>query len=144
MTDIAPVEHDDHWDMPLAGARIERVSFDWAVVLLFGDSFELRISEQFRLTRADGTTTLIDPEGEPEGASPALTVSRRTVEWARAHKDGRFSLRLSGPTSIEVPSGEDHEPWGIVGPRGFRFVSLPGGGLAIWDPDPPNNPTPGR
>jgi Family of unknown function (DUF6188) len=34
-----------------------------------------------------------------------------------------------------VPAAEDFEAWELVGPDGLRTVSLPGGDLAVWQPD---------
>ncbi|WP_404963105.1 DUF6188 family protein [Streptomyces sp. 147326] len=35
---------------------------------------------------------------------------------------------------MTCPPDASFEAWQITGPRGWRFVSLPGGDLAVWSP----------
>lgn len=40
---LALVENDDRWLLPLAGRSVERLWIDFAVTLMFGGGLELRI-----------------------------------------------------------------------------------------------------
>jgi hypothetical protein len=131
----ALVEADDRWLLPLAGRQVERLCVDFAVTLMFSGGVELRIEQPFVVTSADGTESLVVPQGEPERAAPAVQLARREVERAEAFKDGHLELSFSDGTTLKVPADEGFEAWELVGPDGLRTVSLPGGDLAVWQPE---------
>lgn len=130
------VRDADAWRLPLDGLDVTQCRFDHAFTLLVSSgldrSYEIRIEEAFVLTAAGGTLTL-DPSGAPTAMAPALRLSRQTVEQAIAHDDGRLELTFTDGAAIRVPGGTGYEAWTVAGTGGLRFISLPGGELAIWD-----------
>ena len=135
------VDAADRWVVPMAGLPVTQCRLDYAFTIIIGDepgaSFQVCVEQPFMARMAGrGDELLLDPEGDPAEMAPALGVLHRRVEQAIAFKDGRLELLLGDGSVLEVPAGEDYEPWNIVGPSGLRIVSLPGGGLAIWSPEP--------
>jgi hypothetical protein len=61
-----------------------------------------------------------------------LSISRRTVERMDAFNDGRLEIAIADGMVVRVESSEIYEAWEISGSGGFRIVSTPGGGLAVW------------
>ena len=93
--------------------------------------FEICIEQSF--TVADGREEwTLDPDGDPVQIAPALQVLRRTMRQAVAFKTGSLELVFDDGLMLRVGEDEDYEAWNLVGPDALRFVSTPGGGLAIW------------
>lgn len=129
------IERRGRWLVPMAGLTVTQCRVDYAFTMLVDDGYEVRIEQPFTLVRG-AASSLLDPEGEPSELGPALSVLRRDVEQAVAFKDGRLEIALSDGVRVLVNGDDDHEPWTVVGPGGLRVVSMPGGELAIWKPDP--------
>ena len=70
MSGAALVESGDRWLLPLAGRSVERLCVDFAVTLMFGGGFELRIEQPFVLQGPDGSESLVVPEGDPDRLAP--------------------------------------------------------------------------
>ncbi|MER5916078.1 DUF6188 family protein [Streptomyces sp. NPDC001982] len=51
---------------------------------------------------------------------------------AVAFKSGTLRLVFDSGMHLTCSADTSFEPWRIAGPRGRRFVSLPGGDLAVW------------
>lgn len=71
---MTPVESGDRWVLPLAGRGVERLCIDFAVTLVFGGGVELRIEQPFVLQGAEGSETLVVPEGDPDRLAPPRTT----------------------------------------------------------------------
>ncbi len=130
----------DHWVLPLDGREVTQCCVDYAVTLVFSAepdvTFHVALEEPFWLTTGgDGGEEMFDPEGPPAALGPALGVLRQSVERAVAYKDGRLEVAFADGTQLRVRAGEKFEAWNLVGPAGLRLVSLPGGDLAVWQPD---------
>lgn len=128
------VELGDRWLLPLMGRRMTQCCVDHAITLRFSEadgSFDVRIGEPFTIHQA-GEERVLQPEQDPTGLGPALSLLNQTVSEAVAFKDGRLELGFSNGAILKVPVGQDYEPWELVGPHGLRVVSLPGGELAVW------------
>ena len=69
---------------------------------------------------------------QTQDVAEALPLFGAGVLSAVAFKSG--SLRLVFDTGIQLncPADLSFEGWQITGPRGWIFISLPGGDLAIW------------
>ncbi|WP_037138756.1 DUF6188 family protein [Rhodococcoides fascians] len=68
-----------------------------------------------------------------EHASNPLNFVGRVIEQARVSDDGALRLMFNDGTTLVAPADPDYEAWTISGPGGAMVVSMPGGGLAIWD-----------
>ena len=117
--------------LPFIGEEITRVSFDYAVSLLFLNGIELRIEAPFSIYDADAVVT-VDPEGEPLLAGVALRLSRRVVQDAAVTVTGVLEIAVSGDLVVRVPPSKKYESWDMSGPHGVMVVSIPGGELAVW------------
>lgn len=123
------IEHSDRWSI-LGNADVDTLRFDWAVTVVIGtgeDRLEIRIESRFTLNGE-----VFDPEDEPALLAPVLRLLRREACRVDAFKDGHLELEFSHGSLLIVPSSDEYEPWGMVGEGGFRIVSTPGNGLAVW------------
>jgi hypothetical protein len=132
------VRDGNGWRLPLAGCAVVQCCVDWALTLRLehpSGTFEVRIEQPFTFTSATGSEVLLVPENDPTGLGPVLACSRTAVEEAAASDDGELAMSFADGSSIRIRSSPDHEAWGLTGPAGLRVVSVPGGELAIWQPD---------
>lgn len=75
----------------------------------------------------------IDPTA---GEDPAyLSLVTKTVLRAIASSDGGLVVTFTDGDRLEVPPF-DYEPWQLAGDDGSLVVSVAGGGVAVWSPDP--------
>ena len=112
------------------------VDYGFTLVIMDGnDSLEVRIEQRFELALPSGTVRF-DPAGDPTMIGPALAVLHAAVNEVIAFENGRLVVSFADGRELCVPPNEDYEPWTLVGPDGLRIVSMPGGELAIWKPDP--------
>ena len=138
---LEPVESDDGWILPVAGQQVTRCTVDYAALgLLLINGVNLNIEGELTYRGPAGVEYTVDIEAEPASAAPLLSLLRKNVRAGKAFKDGRLEVHFEGGESIHVPADQKFEAWEVIGPRGFRIVSMPGGELAIWhnwDPDRP-------
>lgn len=136
------IEAADRWLVPIAGT-VTQCRMDFAFSLVVADdraeSFEVRIEQPFVVAR-DDTETLLNPEADPVEMAEALRMLRSEVRQVIAFKDGRLELTFDDGAVLRVSVNEDYEAWSIVGPRGMRIVSMPGGELAVWSPETTKEP----
>jgi Family of unknown function (DUF6188) len=133
------IEYDDYWVIPLAGRLLSRVIVGYGLTLEFLDpqdeQISILIAGEFHLA-FDNQNILLSHE-QPTALGPALGLLARTVESARAYKDGRLELSFGGGSTISVAPADRYESWNVTGVRWLRIVCMPGGDLAVWKPDPP-------
>jgi hypothetical protein len=127
-------EMADRWILPIAQESVDTCSIDYAVTLRFSEGIAVRIEQPFSYRSADGAQRYLVPEGDPMALAPILGVCRREVREGLAFKDGRLELHFVDGSVLAVPAGDDFEAWSLVGKAGLKFVSLPGGELAVWLP----------
>jgi hypothetical protein len=128
-------EHAEHWSLLTEPLVLESLRFDFAVTFVVGinaDRLELRVEETLVLTDPAGNRHEADPEGDPALLAPLLRLLRLDVKRLDAFKDGRLELEFVTGDLVTVTSSEQYEAWGVVGEGGRRFVSVPGGELAVW------------
>ncbi len=138
-TEYALVEYDDYWLIPLTGRLLSRVIVGYGLTLEFLDPLEEQISVliagNFHLASDRGNVLLTC--NQPTDLGPVLGLIGRSVETARAHKDGRLELNFAAGARICVAPADNYESWNVTGARWLRIVCMPGGDLAIWKPDTP-------
>ncbi|MCP9488807.1 MAG: YtzH-like family protein [Solirubrobacteraceae bacterium MAG38_C4-C5] len=137
------VDAKDRWLVPLDGCVVVQCRIDHAFTLVIGSgpgSFEVRIEQPFEvLGWVDGgqpVSLSLEDEDGPSALAPALSVLHAALEAALAFKDGRLELWFADGRWLRVPAVEQFEAWTLVGPDGLRLVSLPGGEVAVWSPQP--------
>jgi hypothetical protein len=141
-THLEPVEHEDRWVLDLRARRVDRISVDFRLTLTLDDGWDIVLEAPTRLSAGPSRTspgTLLKPETQDVAAALALFgVNALSVV---AFKSGTLRIVFEDGTHLTCSADTSFEAWQITGPRGWRFVSLPGGDLAVWSgfgqPDTP-------
>lgn len=130
------VEHSDHWVLPLQGKTVTRCLVDYA----FG--LELWEHDGTMTIRIEGDLVLKGYGGEhrlspahPTALGPALSTIGQAIASAKAYKDGCLEVHFADGSILSVKPDTEYEAWEIVGTGGLRVVCMPGGSLAIWQPE---------
>ncbi|WP_164836214.1 DUF6188 family protein [Actinacidiphila soli] len=134
-TETDPVEHEDRWILSprLRGLRVTRISIDFMLTLTLDSDWEVILEAPARLARvADGTIPRLLLTPETQDVAAALPLFGKAILSAVAFKSGALRLVFDGGIELTCSSDPTSEAWQITGPRGWRFVSLPAGGLAVW------------
>ena len=97
-----------------------------------GPDYTLQIEGPIRIVTAKGELN-IDPQAGPDPAY--LLLVTKTVAHALASDDGGLVVDFTDGDRLVVPPFE-YEPWQLSGEDGSLFVSVAGGGLAVWDARP--------
>lgn len=124
--------------LPIAivGAQITQLRVDHAFTLICvssaGDVFEIIIEGAFRLDAPGDTPAQLRPDGLPSHLAPALDVLGREIEAIQLDTDERLHIGLTGGVRLSIGPDSEYETWQVVGPRGFRLIARPGGGVAEW------------
>ncbi|MCU7726491.1 DUF6188 family protein [Actinoplanes sp. KI2] len=113
-------------DLKFAGQRVTAQDAGYTVALAFGDGYEARIETPFSLRRPGG-----DLEVTP-GETELPDLIGRVVTIAQADDDGGLRIDFEDGSRLLVSADPDYEAWTVAGPDGFKVVSEPGGGLAVW------------
>ncbi len=130
------VEKTDFWIVPIEGREVTRCYIDYSFGIelwLPGDPVVIRINETFYFIAKDVKYMFV-PFQEPEAVGPILSILHKTIEYAKAYKDGRLELKFSDESLLSVPVNVKYEAWEINATNGLRLICLPGGGLTIWPP----------
>ena len=131
-----PVEHDDRWILGLRGLSVTRIGVDFQLTLTLGldaTSWQVVLETPFQLSQGSVLANpglLLTPESQDVAA--ALPLFGATVLSAVAFKSGGLRMVFDNGIHLTCPADPAFEAWNVGGPRGWRFVSTPGGGLAVW------------
>ena len=106
----------------------------WAIDC--GDA-TIRIDGEFAVRGTDGRTWRLRPADDATALAPALRLFGLTVDRAEAHKDGTLEVAFADGSGLRIAPDPSSEAWEFAGEQGVRVVSLPGGDLAVWQPDTP-------
>jgi hypothetical protein len=80
-----------------------------------------------------GQEHLIDPAIRPDPTY--LRLVDKSVRRAQALEGGGLEIDFSDGDRLTVPPGQ-YEAWQLDGDDGSSYVSVAGGGLAVWEADP--------
>ena len=131
--EAGPVEATGKWSLPVGAGVVTQLRFDYAFTLVVEAWLEFRIETVFSYGAAGGERSF-DPS-DSASLAPLLGLHQAVVTVAEIGKDGRLSLTFADGAVLAVEPNDKYEAFTAVGqlpavPRGFRFVALPGGGLA--------------
>jgi hypothetical protein len=134
MTRFASVlEFPDYWVIPVQGRKITQCVVDYSFSLESydpdDDRFGIRIATTFEL-EVNGDVMILSPD-RPTELGPALGLLHGTFHSGFAWKNGQLELILDC-ARVTVAADPRYEAWEVVGPRGIRVISTPGGELSIW------------
>jgi hypothetical protein len=103
------------------------------------ENFAIRIAQPFLLKEGEREQQL-----SPDNLGHlrvALGVLGKTVEEAVAYQsNGTLEVSFTDETMLVVPPHPLYEAWDLYSStshQGLKIVCLPGGGLAVWHPEPP-------
>ncbi|MEV7289298.1 DUF6188 family protein [Streptomyces sp. NPDC093252] len=132
-TEAEPVERDDRWILNLQGLDVVGITVDHRLTLALADGWEVVLETPARLSSGTAHTdrgVLLLPESQD--VAPVLPLFGTKVVSAVAFTSGTLLMVFEHGTHLTCPADEAFEAWQITGPGGWRFVSLPEGGLGVW------------
>jgi hypothetical protein len=128
-----PIEREDRWILNLHGLSVIRISVDFRLMVTLAGGWEVVLEGPTRLSSGSARVSpgvLLTPESQDVAA--ALSILGAKASSAVAFKSGALRMVFDEDTHLTCPPDASFEAWQIIGPRGWRFVSLPGGDLAVW------------
>ncbi|MEU9086239.1 DUF6188 family protein [Streptomyces sp. NPDC048357] len=135
ITDREPSEHEDRWVLNLRGMGVARICIDFQLTLTLDTGWEVVLEAPAQLS--DGSL-LTNPglplTPESQDVAAALPLFGTKVLSAVAFKSGALRIVFDSGMHLNCSADPSLEAWQISGPQGWRFVSLPGGDLAVWSP----------
>jgi hypothetical protein len=69
---------------------------------------------------------------ERQEVASALPLFGATVQSAVAFRAGALSIVFADGAHLYCAADLSFEAWQVTGPHGWRFISMPGGTLAVW------------
>lgn len=127
-------EHEDRWILGLRGLAVTKISVDYQLSLLLGSVSWVVLEGPCGLSQGsagkDHPQEMLDPGRQDIAAALALFGAK--VMSAVAFKTGSLLLVFDNGLHLNCRSDPSFEAWQMTGPGGWRFVSLPGGELAVW------------
>lgn len=115
----------------LVGESLRRVRCAVSLVLDVGPGWLVTVENEYTFTMREGVQ-LDTTDGQEPVIVAALEAGVATaVSRADVDDTGGLTLGVAGGL-LRVEACHRFESWNVVGPRGQRVVSMPGGGLAVW------------
>jgi hypothetical protein len=123
-------------DLPIAGRVVNEVAWTsgglWLRFWFPRTEYGLHIEGEFRVVTG-GVARHNDPRTPHESW---FGLCNRTIRTAEAADDGALTIRFMDGGELLIAPGR-YEPWRLEGEDGELFVSVAGGGLAIWERQTP-------
>ncbi|WP_149830873.1 DUF6188 family protein [Streptomyces tailanensis] len=134
MNESGFVEHEDGWVLGLRGLAVTKISVDFQLTFLLDSEAWVVVECPFRLGQgsagSDDLHKMLDPGRQDVAAALALFGAK--VLSAVAFKAGSLRLVFDSGLHLNCRADPSFEAWQMAGPEGWRFVSMPGGELAVW------------
>ncbi|WP_032918162.1 DUF6188 family protein [Streptomyces rimosus] len=134
MNEFVCAEHDDRWILGLRGLTVTKICVDHQLSFLMGTDFRVVLEGPCRLSHGaaggKGPHAVLVPERQD--VADALALFGAEVVSAVAFKTGSLRLVFDNGLHLDCQADSSFEAWQLTGPEGRRFVSLPGGELAVW------------
>lgn len=117
----------------LSGTLISKIEIDFRVTLVLEEIGSLALSCPFEVTRDDGFTHIVDPEGQKAELVPALELLNETVSELLI-TDAQLFLTTSNGARLHANADPNYEAWNLNlnRPERLTIISLPDGNLGIW------------
>ncbi|MET8574678.1 DUF6188 family protein [Streptomyces sp. NPDC005012] len=130
---LKPFAHDDSWTLPLRGLSVTHITIAFRLALVFEADWEVPLEGPAHLSSRplhDGSAPSLLPERREIAAAVSLFGS--TVQSAVAFRAGALSIVFADGAHLYCVADPSFEAWQVTGPDGWRFLSQPGGSLAVW------------
>jgi len=129
------------WELPIEGYEVLMVTFAFPIdIVAYGDAgacAQIRLAGEFRLTEPGRAARFFDASKQPwEELTAVLSLRRDRIKSAIAGMDAQLNVVFDSGVLIEAGPDGSYENWEISGP-GFQLIATPGGGVAVFRPDPP-------
>lgn len=122
------------WRLAFREGVVTQLQIDFAFGFTVDAEVDFRIEVPFEAGDTGGWRAY-DPE-VPGAVGPLAVLHQAVVHGALVMTDGRLEVSFTNGSSLRVLPNNKYEAFSVTGPAGsFRFVSLPGGGLAEWLPE---------
>jgi len=119
--------------MNLRGLTVVEIGISYQLSLLLDTEARVVLGCPFTLTQYgdDGRQDVsLDPERQNVTAANGLFGAK--VLSAVAFKTGSMRLVFDNGWHLNSRADPSFEAWEVLGPGGWRIISMPGGELAIW------------
>jgi hypothetical protein len=119
--------------MNLQGLAVTKISVAYQLFLHLESDARVHLGCPFKLTqgvRGSREEVFLDP-GRQEVAA-ALGLFGAKVLSAVAFKTGSMRLVFDNGCHLNSRADPSFEAWEVLGPGGWRVISMPGGELAVW------------
>jgi hypothetical protein len=120
--------------LPLDAGVVTQLQIDFAFGLTVDAGLHFRIEGPFTVEH-QGDPASYEPE-RVGAVGPLSDLHQAVMTEAAVLLDGGLRLSFADGRTLTVPPNAEFEAFSVTGPGPssdtFRFVSLPGGGLAEW------------
>lgn len=130
-------ENPYSWKISANELVVTQCRIDFAFEMIIWDSCDsylsLRIACAFKFTE-ESDEYIIDPEADPKGMCPALSVFDQKIDSIEIFKTGLLVISFINKIKISIVPDPRYESWILSGDNGLIFNCLPGGEVASWIP----------
>jgi hypothetical protein len=119
-------------ELHLRGQSIEQECFGYAVYLRTDAGFELQIETPLTVESSDGESLEVVPDRLEPRAGRLLALLHEEIESSIIEDSGALVLAFVNGVRLRVEPDEGYEAWTLAGPRGEKYVCMPGGEVARW------------
>ncbi|GAB2454800.1 hypothetical protein GCM10027187_23770 [Streptosporangium sandarakinum] len=119
-------------DLKLQSQSVVRICFDNALTIITDEDFEIRIEVESLIRIVNNGQVKFYP-GHPENAASYLVqLLGKKISISESTEGGNLIVKFDGGLDLTVDFDAKYEAWEISGPKGWRVVCMPGGGIAVW------------
>jgi hypothetical protein len=136
MSKINIIKSQNNWGILIGGLEIRRLCLDFSLILELWEQdnvLTIRIESPFTLSGATGNYN-VDPQ-KVESIGPALQLLFKTASTLQILENGTLEMVLTDSSCVRVKSETDFEAWEVNSDKGLKIVCMPGGDIAIWQPN---------
>jgi hypothetical protein len=129
----------DGWVIPVGEGIVTRITIDYQFgIMIFVDTRRsIQVNIEGRFTYYDGTESESVNWQLPAELGRFLTLHNEVVSGLRVSNEGELTLEFVDGRRIDVPPDPNFEAFEVRADTsgeldGFRFIGMPGGGVAEW------------